>query len=112
MTRITCCIRPHRLEEVKTALSRIAISGMTVTDVRGSGNNPETPSMLASQQILISMPLRSQIEVVVPDDLVDEVVHAMIASAQTGEPGDGKIFLERVQEALRIRTSERGDDAV
>ena len=112
MVRVTCYIRPHKLEAVKSAISSIGISGMTVTDVRGTGNSIETSTWFGGEQQLIALPIRSKIEVVAKDDLQDEIVNAIIESARTGEPGDGKIFVERAIEAIRIRTLERSDEAI
>ena len=112
MVRVTCYVRPHKLEDVKTAVSNLEISGLTVTDVRGCGNSPEEPSQLAGRDILIALPIRSKLEVVVRDSLQEPVISAVLASARTGSAGDGKIFVERIEDAVRIRTEERGEAAV
>lgn len=110
--RITAYVRPHKLEEVKTAVSNLGVSGLTVTDVRGCGNSPERASSFAGHEILVALPVRSKLETVVPDTLREAVIAAIEASARTGEPGDGKIFVEPIEDVLRIRTGERGRDAV
>lgn len=110
--RITAFVRPHRLEEVKTAVTQVGVSGITVTDVRGRGSSPETATFLAGQEILVALPVRSKLEVVVPEEMAEEVVAAVVQSARTGEPGDGKLFIEPVEDVVRIRTGERGQDAV
>ncbi len=112
MIRITCYIRPHRLEPVKSAIASLGVNGMTVSDVRGTGNSPETSQWFGGQESLVAMPIRSKIEVVAPDDLQEQIVDAILENAQTGEPGDGKIFISKIEDAVRIRTSERGDAAV
>jgi nitrogen regulatory protein P-II 1 len=112
VTRIVTYIRPHRLEPVKSAIAVLGVTGMTVSDVRGTGNSPETAQWFAGEGHLIALPIRARLEVTVPDDLVESVVESIIEHARTGEPGDGKIFLEPVQDALRIRTGERGEAAV
>lgn len=112
MVKITAFVRPHRLEDVKTAVSNLEISGLTVTDVRGCGNSPEEPATFAGQEMLIALPIRSKLEVVVPEALQEPVINAVIEAARTGEPGDGKVFVEPVLEAIRIRTDERGDSVV
>jgi nitrogen regulatory protein P-II 1 len=112
MTRITCIIRPHRLEQVKSAIAALGISGMTVTDVRGRGNSPEKSMWLGSDEHVVALPIRSRVEVVADDALVDALVEAVIENARTGEPGDGKVFLEKIVDAIRIRTGERGDAAI
>lgn len=109
MVRIIAYIRPHRLEEVKSALAMLPISGLTVSDTRGCGNNPETTSSFFGQEIVISLPIRSKVEVVVPANLQEAVVSAICDAARTGEPGDGKVFIEPVTDSVRIRTLERGE---
>ena len=112
MVKVTAYVRPHRLEDVKSAVSNLDISGLTVTDVRGCGNSPEAPSTFAGQEMLIALPIKSKIEVVVPDELQEPVINAVLETAYTGEPGDGKIFVEPILDAVRIRTEERGDSVV
>lgn len=112
MIRLTCYLRPHRLEAVKSAVASLGVSGMTVSDVRGTGNSPESTDWFGGDPSLVALPIRSKMEVVVPDDLCEEVVATILENAQTGESGDGKIFLEPVADALRIRTEERGEQAV
>lgn len=112
MIRITCFIRPHRLEPVKSAVAALGVTGMTVSDIRGTGNSPERTEWLGGDDALIALPIRAKVEAIVVDELVDSVVEAIIESARTGEQGDGKIFVEPVVDAIRIRTLERGDAAV
>jgi len=112
MIRLICYIRPHKLEGVKTALAALGITGMNVTDVRGVGNSPERATWLGGEQHLIALPIKSKIEVVAPDDLQEAMIQAILEHAATGEPGDGKMFVEKVSDALRIRTRERGETAL
>lgn len=112
LTRVTCYIRPHRLEAVKSAIAAVGVSGLSVSDVRGTGNSPESTEWLGGDEGLIALPIRARIEVIAPDELADPIVQAILESAHTGEHGDGKIFLERVTDAVRIRTQERGDAAI
>lgn len=112
MKLITAYIRPHKLEEVKSALALLPLSGLTVSDARGCGNNPESPSDFFGQQLVISLPIRSKIMVAVADSLLDEAVEAIVDAAATGNPGDGKIFVEELLDAVRVRTEERGGDVV
>lgn len=112
MIRVTCFVRPHRLEAVKSAIAAIGVSGLSVSDVRGTGNSPEHTEWLGGDDGLVALPIRSRIEVVVPDEYSEPIVQAIVESARTGETGDGKIFLERVEDAIRIRTEERGDSAI
>jgi len=111
MTRVTCFIRPHHLESVKSAIAATGVSGLSVSDVRGTGNSPERTDWMGTDGF-IAMPIRSRVEVVANDDMTDAIVAAIADNARTGEPGDGKIFIERVEDAVRIRTEERGDAAI
>lgn len=112
MIRITCYIRPHRLEAVKSAIAALGVSGLSVSDVRGTGNSPEHTDWLGGNEGLIALPIRSRLEVVAPADLQEPIVEAILESARTGESGDGKIFIEKVADAIRIRTEERGHTAI
>jgi nitrogen regulatory protein P-II 1 len=109
MRRVVAIIRPHKLDEVKTAIANLGVSGLTVNDVRGSGSSPERPALFGGSEVLIALPVKAKLTVVVPDDLVEAVVAAVLEHARTGEPGDGKLFVEPVVEAIRVRTGERGE---
>ena len=110
MVKITALIRPHQLDAVKTAIADVGIGGMQVNDVRGSGNGPDRSSLLGGR--VSAFPMRSKITVVVHDELRQAVVDAILAHARTGQPGDGKIFIEPMADVVRIRTKERGDLAL
>lgn len=110
MVRILAFIRPHQLEEVKSAISALGIGGMNVTDAKGRGNSEERESRFLTEVDVLRM--RARLEVVCADDLEPEVVAAIAAAAHTGQPGDGKIFVEPVEQAVRIRTEERGETAL
>lgn len=112
MTRITCIIRPHRLEQVKSAIAALGVSGLNVSDVRGTGNSLEQAAWFAGEEHLISLPIKSKIEVIAPDDMAEAIIQAILDNSRTGEPGDGKIFIEQVADALRVRTGERGEAAL
>jgi nitrogen regulatory protein P-II 1 len=105
-------IRSHRLEQVKSAIAAVGVSGMSVSDVRGTGNSPEDAQWSAAEGHVIPLPIRSRIEVVVPDDMKDAVVEAILASAQTGEASDGKVFIQPVEDVIRVRTGERGEEGL
>lgn len=112
MVRITAYIRPHRLEDVKTAVAELGVTGMTTGDVRGRGNSPESQSLFGGQHEVIDLPPKAMVMVVVEDELKEPVIEAILNHAVTGQPGDGKIFVERITDAIRIRTLERGEPAV
>lgn len=110
--RITCFVRPHKLEEVKTTIAHVGVGGISVSDVRGRGNSPEQSPMLGGEGIVVPLPMRSKVVVVAPLDQQEAIVQAIIAAARSGEPGDGKVFIEPIEDACRIRTGERGGIAV
>lgn len=112
MLRIVAYIRPHRLEQVKTAIASLGISGMSAGDVRGTGNSAEASTWFGGEQQFVAMPIKAKIEAVVPDEMMEEMIAAIIEGARTGEPGDGKIFVEPVLDAIRVRTRESGSDAI
>lgn len=112
MVRITAYVRPHRLEEVKSAIAAQGVTGMTVSEARGRGNHPEQAVEFAGQAVLIALPIRARVEVVVETGKQESVIQAIENAARTGEPGDGKIFVEKVNQAYRIRTGEQGMDAL
>jgi len=111
MIRFTCYIKPHRLEAVKSALANLGISGMSVSDVRGTGNSPEQTRWIGGAEVG-GLPIRSKITIIAKDQLLQPMIEAVIENARTGENGDGKIFVEQVLDAVRVRTLERGDAAV
>jgi len=112
MLRLCAYIRPHRAEEVRTALANIGIAGLSVNEARGRGNHPERPTAFGASEYVIALPVRSRIEIVVHDHQLEEAIAAISQAASTGEPGDGKIFVERIEDTIRIRTKERGPDAL
>jgi nitrogen regulatory protein PII len=110
--RITAYIRPHKLEEVKTAVTGLGITGLTVTDARGCGSSEEKSAAFAGHEILVPLPIRSKVEIAAESALKEPLIDTISKAAWTGEPGDGKIFVEELENAIRIRTSESGPDAV
>jgi nitrogen regulatory protein P-II 1 len=109
MKRVTVLVRPHRLEIVKSVISAMDVTGLTVTDVRGNGNSPESSHWT---QGVAPLPIRCKIEVVVLDEQVNEVIDQVLKRCFTGESHDGKIFVEPILDAIRIRTRERGNAAI
>ncbi len=112
MVLITAYVRPHKLEEVKSALSNLPISGLTTSDARGSGNKAEDPVAFYGQDVLVALPVRSKVEVACLEDLAEDVIQKIQSAAHTGQPGDGKIFVEKLVGALRVRTGERDHDVL
>ncbi len=112
MKRIEAVIRPMKIDEVKEALSGIGIAGMTVTDVRGYGRQRGRTEKYRGNTYVVNLLPKVKVEFVVPDDLADEAVEVVLEAARTGEIGDGKVFVSTVEEAVRIRTGERGEGAL
>ena len=112
MIKIEAVIRPNVLDAVKACLDEIGVHGLTVTEVRGAGKQKGYTQHYRGEEYAVNLLPKIKLEVVVPDVAAQEVVDTIIASAKTGAIGDGKIFLSHIDEAIRIRTSERGDDAL
>jgi nitrogen regulatory protein PII len=112
MKKIECVIRPMRIDAVKEALSGIGVAGMTVTDVRGYGRQRGRSERYRGNTYIVNLLPKVKLEFVVPDHLADEAVETVGEAARTGEIGDGKIFVCEVEEAVRIRTGERGESAL
>jgi len=112
MTKVEAYIRTHLLKQVQDALEELHVSGITVSDVRGMGHSKAVTHTFRGNQYVTSLNPRVKIETIVQDDEVADVVEAIEKAAQTGEVGDGKIVLYKVDEVVRIRTGERGDTAL
>ena len=108
MKKIEAIIQPHKIEDVKEALKKIGIDGMTITEVRGHGRQKGHTEFYRGREYSVDLLPKVKIEIVLADELVDKAVHAVLDHARTGKIGDGKIFLSRVDEAIRIRNDERG----
>ena len=107
MKLIKSIVRPNKVDEVKDALTKIGISGMTVTEVRGHGKQKGHTAIYRGKEYNVSLLPKMEIEVVVPDSIADEAIKAIIAAARTGEIGDGRVFVLPVLESHRIRTGEK-----
>ena len=112
MKKVEAIIRPFKLDEVKIALVNGGIVGMTVSEVRGFGRQKGQTERYRGSEYTVEFLQKLKLEIVVEDEQVDDVVEKLIAAARTGEIGDGKIFVSPVEEIIRIRTGERGDQAV
>ena len=107
MKLIKAIVRPNKVDEVKEALSKLSISGMTVTEVRGHGKQKGHTAVYRGREYDVSLLPKMEIEVVVPDGIVDEAIGAIVQAARTGEIGDGRVFVIPVDQTYRIRTGER-----
>lgn len=112
MTKIEAIVQPSKFEAVKEELREIGVDGMTVTDVRGHGRQKGHTEVYRGREYTVDLVPKVKIEMVVPDNLVDKVINAVVNSAKTGKIGDGKIFISRIDEAVRIRNDERGEAAL
>jgi nitrogen regulatory protein P-II 2 len=112
MKLILAVIRPHRLQDVKASLSEIGVAGLTVTDVRGAGRQKGQVERYRGSEYSIDLLAKCKIEVAVADDQCEEAVQAIRKAAYTGEIGDGKIFIISLEDTMRIRTGERGEDSL
>ena len=112
MKKVEAIIKPFKLDEVKDALSVVGIQGMTVTEVKGFGRTGGKKEVYRGSAYVVDFVPKVKIEVVVPDALVAPILEAIEKAAKTGRIGDGKIFVTHIEEAVRIRTGERGDDAI
>ena len=112
MKRITAIVRPEKLERLKEALFAADVSGMTITQVMGCGNQHGWSEYFRGTEVLLNMIPKVKFELIAPDDSIDRLVDIICSTAATGEVGDGKIFISPVDEVVRIRTRERGEAAV
>jgi nitrogen regulatory protein P-II 1 len=112
MIKVECIIRPERFEDVNAALAELGIVGMTTSEVRGCGRQRGYIERYRGMEYQVRLLPKMKLELVVPDAQVEEVIEAITAAARTGEVGDGKIFLSQVDDAIRIRTGERGEAAL
>jgi len=112
MTKIEAIIQPSKLEAVKSALHELGVEGMTVIEVRGHGRQKGHTEVYRGREYTVDLIPKIKIELVVSDSMVDKVESAIQSAAQSGRIGDGKIFRSRIDEAIRIRNDERGENAL
>jgi len=112
MMKIEAIIQPSRFESVKDALREIGIEGMTVTEVRGHGRQKGHTEVYRGREYTVDLLPKIKLETVLPDALAEPAVETILKTAKTGKIGDGKIFVSRVEEAIRIRNEERGENAL
>jgi nitrogen regulatory protein PII len=109
---ITAIIKPFKLDDVRDALGEVGVQGMTVTEVRGFGRQKGHTELYRGAEYVVDFLPKLKLEIAVPDDRVEAVVDAITESAASGRIGDGKIFVQPVEQAIRIRTGEQGDEAL
>jgi nitrogen regulatory protein PII len=112
MKLVTAIIKPHMLDEVRDTLSRLGVTGLTATEVRGFGRQKGHTEIYRGAEYTVDFVPKIKIDLVVADEQSEAVVEAIKTSARTGQIGDGKVFVSDIQQAIRIRTSEAGDDAL
>ena len=112
MKRVEAIIRPHKLDDVKAALGELGVLGMTVIEVRGFGRTGGKQEVYRGSAYVVDFVPKIKIEIVIDDSQVHGLIEAIAAAARTGTIGDGKIFVTTVDEVVRIRTGERGEDAI
>ncbi len=112
MTKLEAVIQNSRLEAVKAALQEIGVEGMTVFEVRGHGRQKGHTEVYRGREYSVDLIPKTKLEMVLVDDMVDKAVQAILGAARSGKIGDGKIFLSRIDEAIRIRNDERGEGAL
>lgn len=112
MKLVTAIVKPFRLDDVRNALAEVGIQGMTVSEVKGFGRQRGHTELYRGAEYVVDFLPKAKIEVAVPDDLVDQVTEAIVASAKTGKVGDGKIFITPLEHVIRIRTGETDEGAL
>ncbi len=112
MKKVEAIIKPFKLDEVKEAITELGVLGITISEVKGFGRQKGHTELYRGAEYVIDFLPKIKLEVVVPDEMVEKVVEAIQTSARTGKVGDGKIFIIPVEDAVRIRTGERGEAAL
>ena len=112
MKKVEAIIKPFKLDEVKDKLNEIGVKGITVTEVKGFGRQKGHTELYRGAEYVVDFLPKIKIDIIIDDSLVEEVVNSIVKTAQTGRIGDGKIFITNLEEAVRIRTGERGEGAI
>lgn len=112
MKLITAIIKPFKADDVREALSELGVNGMTMTEVKGFGRQKGHTELYRGAEYVIDFLPKAKLEIAVSDDLLDQAIEAICSAAGTGQIGDGKIFVTDLQQTIRIRTGETGDDAL
>ena len=112
MQLIVAIVKPFKMDEVKEALGSVGVAGMTVTEVKGFGRQKGHTELYRGSEYVVDFLPKIKLEILAPDSMVDSIVAAVTKAAKTDKIGDGKIFVQQVEECIRIRTGERGDEAI
>ena len=112
MKKITAIIKPFKLDEVREALAEVGVTGLTVTEVKGFGRQKGHTELYRGAEYVVDFLPKVKVEVIIADAAVESVIDAIVRAARTGRIGDGKIFVYTIEQAIRIRTGEFGDDAL
>ena len=112
MKKVEAIIKPFKLDEVREALSEIGVTGLTVTEVKGFGRQRGHTELYRGAEYVVDFLPKVRIEVILPDDMIERAIEAIIRAARTGKIGDGKIFVTAVEQVVRIRTGESGEAAI
>ena len=112
MKQITCVIKPFKLDEVREALAEVNVTGLTVTEVKGFGRQKGHTELYRGAEYVVDFLPKTKIEAAVDDSIVEQAIEAIEGAARTGKIGDGKIFVQNIEQVIRIRTGETGPDAV
>ena len=112
MKKVEAVVKPFKLDEVREALSELGVTGLTVTEVKGFGRQKGHTELYRGAEYVVDFLPKVKVEVVLPDDLVERAIEAIVKAARTGKIGDGKIFVTEVEQVIRIRTGESGTEAL
>ncbi len=112
MKKIEAVVKPFKLDEVREALSELGVTGLTVTEVKGFGRQKGHTELYRGAEYVVDFLPKVKVEVIVPENLVDRAIEAIVKAARTGKIGDGKIFVTPVENVVRIRTGESGENAI
>lgn len=112
MKKIDAIVKPYKLDEVKEALAAVGVQGMTVTEVKGFGRQRGHTELYRGAEYSVEFIPKARLEILIPDDMEEKVVAALVKAARTGKIGDGKVVITQIKDVVRIRTNERGVDAL
>ena len=112
MKKVEAIIQPYKLDDVKNALAEMGVTGMTVSEVRGHGRQKGHTEVYRGREYTVDLLPKVKVEIILPDQIADEAVDCLIKAAHTGKIGDGKVFISSIDEVFRIRSGEKGEQAL